>query len=347
MQSQARKEKSISFPEFIKKAEGELVKAIIKVWSLRQSSEKRIKAYIRAVSGLCLCSVKRFQNEIDDYNVRTLNKSIYEECKSKASMRERYHDANIVFRRLILSGVHKGSNPCDSIKTPKCAKERKTVELGYAQAVMVLNAIRERKSLANINELQLFFILCFETGQRPKDVYLFDARKITDGHYRFYSHKTERSQRVSHILSRKVCILISEIQRAREKSFYEQHFTNEYTGCETLECFWRRSYSTMTNALNSIIHEVLGKDVSLYAAKHFFISEVFRMTESEFWAEAFTHEGRTANSIHYLHPDQSRADEIMIEYQQRFDEIIKQAGSPSMASDFGMYGVLGPNKLNP
>ncbi len=62
----------------------------------------------------------------------------------------------------------------------------------------------------------------------------------------------------------------------------------------------------------------------MYNARHFFISEIFRRTESEFWAEVFTHEGRNTNQRHYLHPEQKKADEILTDYMNSLEEAINK-----------------------
>lgn len=300
-----------------------LQNAIKKRWTLKGTSEKKIKEYMRHCSGLVLCENKHFASTIDAHNVREAQGRIYNDGCSNQSREERFCTINTVFKQLILCGVHKGSNPCDSIPKPKHCVNRRLDEFTFERAAEVIKAIREQFKNNDVrrDEHELFFRLCFETGQRPKDVYLFDARDIKDGHYHFSSHKTERFQRVSHKLSNEVMELTRRLIDARKSIFFSQRWKNEFVGDEVFECFWETSFAMFSRALNNIIHKLYGPSVSLYYTRHFFVSEVFRITGSEFWAEAFTHEGRNANEIHYLHPDQEKADEILIEYQRRLSDV--------------------------
>lgn len=49
-----------------------------------------------------------------------------------------------------------------------------------------------------------------------------------------------------------------------------------------------------------------------------------RRTNSEFWAEVFTHEGKTVNQRNYLHPEQKKADEILTGFTNDFQSEINK-----------------------
>lgn len=282
-------------------------------WGLRNVTSKRIKEYLRCTRGLCLCTKKSHAQAINAHNIKTAQNNIYGKRLSSGQRAAIYQGINIVFRQLILSQEHLGCNPCDSIAKPRHAQERRNNEMGYTEAAMVIHKIRSAKKCWRTLELEMYFRLCFETGQRPIDIYMIDVRSIENKHYSFMSHKTARHQRVSHLISDEIMDIIDELIDLRKRAVFKHSWQNEFSFDEEFECFWSLQYGTYARYLNTIIHGLFGERMSLYSTRHFFISEVFHLTENEFWAEAFTHEGRTANTRHYLHPDQKRADEIIME----------------------------------
>ena len=80
---------------------------------------------------------------------------------------------------------------------------------------------------------------------------------------------------------------------------------------DSFNSFWSRSFSIYSHRLGKYTKDALGEGVIFYGLKNFFISQLFRHTENEFWAKAFTHEGRGANQKAYLFLDQDKADQIL------------------------------------
>ena len=94
--------------------------------------------------------------------------------------------------------MHNGCNPIIEIPRPIYVQGRKTSVLDLETAARVIHEIRSDKDGDEVRnlEMELFFRLCVETGQRPKDIYMFDALKISNKHYQFRSHKTRREQSI-------------------------------------------------------------------------------------------------------------------------------------------------------
>jgi integrase len=235
---------------------------------------------------------------------------------SDSQKAKKHGEITTIFSRLIAAGVHTGNIPTRNIGAPRVVTGHRKISLTFDEAAKVLKAL---ESLPGENtrrlELMLFFRLCVETGQRPNDLYLFDPAKIEadEIHYAFYSTKTRREQRVMHLLSPGMRELLSRLIIARRSAYYHDSKGSR---------FWMLSLHTISKVLNDEIKKAVGNEKILYATRHFFITEIFRRTDSTFWAEAFTHEGRTVAQCHYLHPDQSKADEILREFSEDFQRAL-------------------------
>ena len=289
---------------------------ISKYWGCRGTSQKYIRELLRVTDGMALCASRRQSEiaEIDRHNKSKVASKIGEPGLSQCQKFKFYNGIRQCFDKLIELKIHNGCNPIIETPKPVYVQGRKTSVLDFKTAAQVVREIRNDKSSDELRrlEMELFFRLCVETGQRPKDVYMFDAMKIVDCHYTFRSHKTRREQRVMHLLSDRTRALIGDIMLKRHgETSFEQVWPNKHGDDERFTCFWRLHFISYTQYINEIIHKVAGSEMSLYSAKHFFITELFRRTESEFWAEAFTHEGRNTNQRNYLHPEQKKADEIL------------------------------------
>lgn len=306
-----------------------LPQEISKHWGCKGTSQKYIAELLKVTAGLSICDSKRQSDiaEVDRHNKTRAAEIIQEKGLTQCQKFKRYYGIRQCFDTMITLQLHRGVNPIIEIPRPIYIQGRKTAVLDFDTSAKVILAIRQsRYAPVKRLELELFFRLCVETGQRPKDIYMFDATKISEGHYSFRSHKTRREQRVRHLLSDSVLRLISEIILARSgAASYEQIWENKHGVDETFQAFWHAPFGSFSRDLNKLVHAIAGNDVSLYAAKHFFITEMFRRTGSEFWAEVFTHEGKNVNQRNYLHPEQQKADEILAEFCSDFDMAILNA----------------------
>ena len=307
-----------------------LPEEISRHWGCKGTTQKYIAELLRVTAGLAICESKKLSDiaEVDRYNKARAAEVIQANGLSQCQRFKRYNGIRQCFDALIALQVHRGVNPVIEVPKPVYVQGRRTAVMDFPTAARVICAIRKNTSAGAIlrAEMELFFRLCVETGQRPKDVYMFDATKIDDRHYHFRSHKTRREQRVAHLLSDAVRKQIGEIILARSgTAFYEQVWPNKHGVDETFHSFWCSPFDTFRKTLNDIIHSVAGDGISLYATRHFFITEMFRRTNSEFWAEVFTHEGKTVNQRNYLHPEQKKADEILtgfcMDFQDEVDKI--------------------------
>lgn len=324
--SNAEKRPSVSALEYGIK---QLPQEISKHWGCRGTSQKYIRELLRVTDGMAICTTKRqFEiAEIDRHNKSKARERIEQSGLSQCQKFKLYNGIRQCFDKLIELRLHNGCNPIIEIPRPIYVQGRKTSVLDLETAAHVIHEIRSDKDGDEVRnlEMELFFRLCVETGQRPKDIYMFDALKISDKHYQFRSHKTRREQRVMHLLSDNTMMLIGNImlKRGGEVAF-NQTWENKHGSSEQFTCFWRLSFASYTQYINKVIHLIAGNDVSLYSAKHFFITEMFRRTNSEFWAEVFTHEGRTVNQRNYLHPEQKKADEILTGFTNDFQSEINK-----------------------
>ena len=292
-----------------------LPEEISKHWGCKGTSQKYIAELLKVTAGLSICESKRQTDiaEVDRYNKAKAAEIVMASDLTQCQKFKRYYGIRQCFDTMIQLQLHRGVNPIIEIPRPIYVQGRKTAVLTLEMSARVLVGIRTAKiEKTNRLELELFFRLCVETGQRPKDIYMFDATKISEGHYPFRSHKTRREQRVLHVLSNGALQLISEIIIERNGvAVYEQSWPNKHGTDEVFQSFWSAKFDHISKSINKTIHSVVGEGVSLYAAKHFFITEIFKRTGSEFWAEVFTHEGKNVNQRNYLHPEQAKADEII------------------------------------
>ena len=122
------------------------------------------------------------------------------------------------------------------------------------------------------------------------------------------SHKTGRFQRVLHLLSPDTRNLINEIVLMRGCTEYSHSWDKHHrqTG-NSFNSFWSKSFSIYSHRLGKYTKEALGEDCIFYGLKDFFISQIFRHTENEFWAKA----PRPSCVKAYLFLDQDKADQIL------------------------------------
>lgn len=309
-----------------------LPEEISKRWGSKGTSQKYIDELIKLNSGLALCESRKLAEiaEVDRHNKARAAEIIQEKGLSQCQRFKRYAGIRQCFDELIALQVHRGVNPIIEVPKPIYIQGRRTAVMDIETAARVIHAIRRDNTSDALKraEYELFFRLCVETGQRPKDVYMFDATKIEDGHYWFRSHKTRREQRVMHLLSECSLKLIGEIILARSgTAAYAQIWANKHGSDEEFQSFWRFAFNSIRKELNLIIHSVAGEALSLYATRHFFVSEMFRRTGSEFWASAFTHEGLNVNQRNYLHPEQKKADEILTGFCKDFENAIEMSAT--------------------
>ena len=299
-----------------------LAEEIFKVLSGRGCTKRHIKEVQTACTELCLCQSKNRRDieKIDAYNEACLREMMEKKELPEGQKAKRHGEISSIFARLIAAGIHTGANPTRNIAAPRVVTGHRKVSLNFVEAAKVVHEL-EKSNWPSVKKMEivLFFRMCVETGQRPNDIMFFNPTKIEqDGeHYSFFSTKTRREQRVMHLLSPSVRDLITKIILARGGMAFNPSDPTK---------FWSYSLRHFCGILNEMIKKAAGEDKILYATRHFFITEIFRRTESTFWAEAFTHEGRTVAQCHYLHPDQSRADEILKQFCADFQaEINKQA----------------------
>lgn len=309
-----------------------LPEEISKHWGCKGTSQKYINELLKSTEGLAICDSKRQSDiaDVDRHNKARAKEIIQAKGLTQCQKFKRYSAIRQCFDKLIALKLHQGINPIIEIPKPIYVQGRRTATLDFETAARVVHSIRRDNECSNLkrSELELFFRLCVETGQRPKDIYMFDATKIDGDHYWFRSHKTRREQRVRHLLSGCVLRLVGEIILSRSGiASYEQLWSNKHGVDETFQSFWQASFDSICRDLNDIIHSVAGESMSLYATRHFFITEMFRRTGSEFWAEVFTHEGKTVNQRNYLHPEQKKADEILTGFCDDFEDAIEMSAT--------------------
>lgn len=300
---------------------------IAKHWSFKGRTQKYIDELIRVTKGLAICTSnnKTDISEINKFNSCVAEKIINQEGLSDCQRFRLFNGISLCFGQLIKDGRHFGINPVRDIPKPSYCINRRSSTLNFDDAALVLSLIRNDASTDKIKrmECELFLMMAVETGQRPRDIYMFNVSWIDGEHCQFRSHKTSREHRVMHLLSIRVRMLISDIIIARSGvSTYSCRWKNKHGNDECFDSFWRLSLYSYESYINRIIRNYVGSDISLYSARHFFVTEMFRRTESEFWAEVFTHEGRNTNQRNYLHPDQKRADEILTGFCDTFESII-------------------------
>lgn len=296
-------------------------------WALRGCTYAHIHRLLKSCEKLAICESKRQKDIeiIEEYNKEQVNELLNGEGITPYMKFNNYTNVSNVFMAMIQDGFHHGKNPAMYFAKVRTPMNRKKCNFNFEVAAEILRLI-EKIDHRLVKEFVLFFRLCVETGQRPIDVYFFDMRKIEDKHYYFLSHKTKREQRVSHRLSDDVLSLVEEIVSERECEFYKHVLKNRLGNDEHLESFWTLGVDTYSGMINRIFKEH-HPEATLYQARHFFVSEIFRMTDSDFWAEVFTHEGHTANTRHYLHIDQDKADEILIRFCDSFKSTLESLSS--------------------
>lgn len=320
-----------SSQDTIANAQDALSKVIIWHWGKRGCCQRQISRLLCHTRDMCLCSTQdvNINTMLNAHNLNLSRQAVENDASSNSLKHQKYKDINNVFTELIRIGSHHGSNPTLALIRPKAPQTTRTAELTFEDAAKVIAFIRKDETADSIKraEAELVLRLCMETGQRPNDIHRWNLLNLTpDRHYQFESHKTGTKHRVNHLISKTSQALAMTIVLMRGGvTEYGHKNLNRYTSDTPYMSFWRYTSSVYGIYINSIIHRLVGADKVLYSARHFFISEVFRMTESEFWAEVFTHEGRTANTKHYLHPDQQRADAILTEISRRLDAAIELA----------------------
>lgn len=312
------------------RASKDLEATIKEVWARRGVSQKHIDLLLHATAKMCLCSSKRSHeiSAIEHHNDKLVQDLMADRALTPGR-RKKFHEAiTSAFSLLIQSGLHFGKNPGLAAPPPKVIERRKTGELDFEAAARVLGFIQNKDHIVEA-EIKLFFRLCVETGQRPSDIHRFEISNLNGNHYTFSSHKTQKLQRISHLLSPDALNEIGSILRQRKGvSSFEIIRKNKYASPEVYLSFFERAPETCMNAINRAIRAAgLGKEITIYSARHFFISEIFRETGSEFWASAFTHEGVNVNQKHYLHPDQDEADSILKKFCARFQSALARSNS--------------------
>ncbi len=328
---EAEPEMVLSPKDKISRAQDALVDAIEKHWAKRGSTQRHIVRLLRFTKGLCLCSTQKPKDKqlFNEHNHHVAMTMIENHEFSDGQRSQAYKSINNVFSELIHAEIHHGSNPAVALIKPKNVCESRTTELTFADVAAVIRYIRNDQTIDALKriEAELFIRLCIETGQRPGDIHRWNVLNITpDKHYLFDNHKTSRKHRVAHLISDvSMNLAMTAIVMRGGTVEYPQSIGNKYRENDDYQSFWRLCPSAYGHYINSVIRNVVGEDKTLYCARHFFISEMFRMTDSELWAEVFTHEGRNVNQRHYLHVDQSRADALLKEMSKRLDEAIRIA----------------------
>ncbi len=309
-------------------AQAALVKAIETHWGRRGTTQKHIKRLLQFTRGMCLCSESKTKEKsvYDAHNLRLARDFVEDGRLSGSQRREAYRSIFTVFSELIRAELHHGSNPAVHLIRPKHAVGVRDALLDVDDAAIAINAMRKDESTepAKRAESELFLRLCMETGQRPIDIHMWSPLRIdSTQHYQFLSHKTSSKHRVKHIISQASQKLATTIILMRGGIIeYPHELKNKYGSGESYDAFWRYSPRVYENYINGIIKRTVNENKTLYCARHFFISKVFSLTDSEFWAEVFTHEGKTANTKHYLHVDQKKADEILEAISTQLDAAI-------------------------
>lgn len=293
-----------------------LTEAIDRLWTSRGVSPSRLRDLHRFCSGLALTTSRdaRAIAEIDTHNQKTLEAN-YAAMPATATKQKALGSVSTVFTALITRGLHTGKAPMLSGAVIVPPTPRQNNEIDFKGACAIIRTIRadEATPVVMRKELELYVRLAIETGQRPIDLYLLDVSRIdSTGHYEFLSHKTGRFQRVLHLLSQDTRNLINEIVLMRGCTEYSHNWDKHHrqTG-DSFNSFWSKSFSIYSHRLGKYTKKALGEDCIFYGLKDFFISQIFRHTENEFWAKAFTHEGRGANQKAYLFLDQDKADQIL------------------------------------
>ncbi len=323
-----RPEASITPKDRIAKAQDALVDAIQDHWAKRGSTQKHILRLLRFTRGMCLCSCTRDKDKklYNDHNLEIARCLIESTELSDCQRVEAYKSINNVFTELIHAEIHSGCNPAVTVIKPKPVKGNRETELTFDDAAKTIRFIRndEKTDETKRAEAELFLRLCMETGQRPIDVHMWNLLKMTpDRYYQFSSHKTDRRHRVKHKISQVTVSLAMSTMLMRGGCVeYPQAIRNRFDHDDEYNSFFSLGVRSICNYINAAIKDSVGEEKTLYSARHFFISEMFRMTQSEFWAEVFTHEGKTTNQRHYLHVDQSQADELIRAMSEHLDEAI-------------------------
>lgn len=301
----------------VERAADALVLAIQSHWAKRGTTEKHIMRLLQFTRGMCICKTenKKLVSFFDAHNIGVAREIVEGDSLSIGQRAEAYKSIQFVFDELIHIGMHHGCNPAYQLIKPKYAKASRESELNFDDAARVIHFIRHDDGVNPVRraEAELFLRLCIETGQRPIDVHMWNVSRIIPGnHYQFMSHKTGRKHRIKHLISKQAIDLANTIALMRGGVVEFHHaLKNKFGNDEPYQSFWMSGQKAYVDYLNAVIKKVVGGDKSLYCARHFFISEIFRMTNSEFWAELFTHEGKTANTRHYLHASQDEADRLL------------------------------------
>lgn len=302
-----------------------LQKLIEKDWSARGVSENHIKRLLRLSEHFSLCFENRKAEikRIDDHNIEALRGEL-NNANTQYMKHSIYDCVNTVFKHAISTNCHYGHNPCCYVSKPKFCPMHRQDEMTFDIIRDVYNSlIEDAKGNNTYFEYALFFRLCVETGQRPSDVFRFDVQKLDGNHYQFWSQKTMRTHRVLHKLSKPVISMIGELfVRRGGISLYSHTNKNSFCNDEEFNSIWRNSLTTYTAFLTERIKKFSKGKATLYHTRHFFITEIFSMTESEFWAGVFTHEGKDTNQKNYLHIKQEKADEIMGAYTEEIERCL-------------------------
>lgn len=315
----------------IQRAQDALINAIQDHWAKRGSSQKHIMRLLRCTNGMCLCSSVHEKDKklFNEHNLEIARNLVESGNISDSKRGEAYKSINNVFTELIHAEIHTGNNPAISMIKPKQVNGNRETELTFVDASKAIAYIRndEKSDALKRSECELFLRLCIETGQRPLDIHMWTLMKMTpDRYYQFMSHKTDRKHRVKHKMSQSSVSMAMSIMLMRGGCVeYPQAIRNRFDQDDEYNSFFSYSLGSIGRYLNAAIRESVGEGKTLYSARHFFISEIFRMTQSEFWAEVFTHEGRDVNQKHYLHVDQSQADEIIDAISAGLNEAIENA----------------------
>lgn len=306
-----------------------LVAAIKDHWGRRGCSQGRINQLLFHTREMCLCSGEKMNIKAMDKRNAEIASALIENDEASDNLRRQiYSDINCVFSELIRIGAHKGYNPVNRMVRPRTCQCVRVGELDFNEAARAIIDIRDDYKSKPVNraESELFLRLCIETGQRPRDVHEWTLSEMSpDGHFLFKSHKTGTKHRVSHLISKASREIAFNIILMRGGiTEFDHNSINRFSKTEVYRSFWSHKADFYSRYINEILRKVAPGKI-LYLARHFFISEVFRMTGSEFWAEVFTHEGKSANTRHYLHADQAKADQILMEISDRLEVAIEAA----------------------
>lgn len=293
-----------------------LAQTIDTVWTNRGVSASRLRELQKACAGLAITSSRQASviKSVNDHNQRVIEEN-YNSLPNNGVKKRALDGITTVFTTLIARGLHTGKVPALDVAFKIEPSPRQNHEIDFDGAVKIIKAIRADSTLKPVIrlELELYTRLAIETGQRPIDLYLLDISKIdSTGHYEFLSHKTGRYQRVLHLLSSDSLRLIKKISEMRGIDHYTHKWDKHHRSSgESFESFWSKSFSVYVHNLADFTKEALGQDAIFYGLKDFFISQIFRATQNEFWAKVFTHEGRGANQKSYLFLDQEKADKVL------------------------------------